>query len=136
MEFKTPLNEAHNEVRKAEKLLKNRNFDEAVELQDKIVQLLEGKRSFISWNISVNFPYIARGFTWCHRFEDQGKSPGPDRIPQEAERSDPSEASQLGGVLSASGKSSDQNVEHQCWRFDGWWSPGILCYEADRHDTS
>ena len=44
MEFKTPLNEAHNEVRKAEKFLKNRNFDEAVELQDKIVGLLEGKK--------------------------------------------------------------------------------------------
>ena len=43
MEFKTPLNEAHNEVRKAENFLKNRNFHEAIELQDRIVQLLEGK---------------------------------------------------------------------------------------------
>ena len=47
MEFKTPLNEAHNQVRKAEKFLKNRNFDEAVDLQDKIVTLLEGKSCFI-----------------------------------------------------------------------------------------
>ena len=41
MEFQTPLNQAHAQVRKAEKFLKTRKFDEAVELQDRIVELLE-----------------------------------------------------------------------------------------------
>ena len=60
MEFKTPLNEAHNQVRKAEKFLKNRNFDEAVELQDKIVQLLEGRNEFyFTIYISLNFSDIS-----------------------------------------------------------------------------
>ena len=40
MEFQTPLNQAHSQVRKAENFLKTRKFDEAVELQDKIVELL------------------------------------------------------------------------------------------------
>ena len=113
MEFKTPLNEAHNEVRKAEKFLKNRNFHEAIELQDRIVQLLEGEYNEFYSKISI-YIYVSRGFTRCQRFEDQGKSPSPDRVPQEADRSDPSEASQLGGVLSSSCQSSDQNVKHQC----------------------
>ena len=63
MEFKTPLNEAHNQVRKSEKFLKNRNFDEAVELQDKIVQLLEGKRGVLVDKISLLNPQLCRGFT-------------------------------------------------------------------------
>ena len=41
MEFQTPLNQAHAKVRKAEKFLKTRKFDEAVELQDRIVELLQ-----------------------------------------------------------------------------------------------
>ena len=62
MEFKTPLNEAHNQVRKAEKFLKNRHFDEAVELQDKIVQLLEGKNKYYFISPSISY-YISRGST-------------------------------------------------------------------------
>ena len=40
MEFQTPLNQAHSYVRRAEKFFKTRKFDEAIELQDKIVELL------------------------------------------------------------------------------------------------
>ena len=40
MEFQTPLNQAHSQVRRAEKFVKTRKFDEAIELQDQIVQLL------------------------------------------------------------------------------------------------
>ena len=40
MEFKTPLNAAHSNVRKSEKLLKSGKFEEAISLQDRIVELL------------------------------------------------------------------------------------------------
>ena len=40
MEFETPLNKAHCQVRKSEKLLKTGKFDEAIALQDRIVELL------------------------------------------------------------------------------------------------
>ena len=41
MEFDTPLNKAHVNVRKSEKLLKCGRFEEAIELQDRIVKLLK-----------------------------------------------------------------------------------------------
>ena len=41
MEFDTPLNKAHCQVRKSEKLLKTGKFDEAIALQDRIVELLK-----------------------------------------------------------------------------------------------
>ena len=41
MEFDTPLNKAHVNVRKSEKLLKSGRFEEAKELQDQIVNLLK-----------------------------------------------------------------------------------------------
>jgi len=40
MEFDSPLNRAHSNVRKSEKLQKTGKFLEAIELQDKIVELL------------------------------------------------------------------------------------------------
>ena len=40
MEFDSPLNRAHSNVRKSEKLQKTGKFQEAIELQDKIVELL------------------------------------------------------------------------------------------------
>ena len=41
MEFDTPLNKAHVNVRKSEKLLRSGRFEEAIELQDQIVTLLK-----------------------------------------------------------------------------------------------
>jgi len=40
MEFDTPLNQAHSKVRKSEKLLRSGKFEEAILLQDRIVELL------------------------------------------------------------------------------------------------
>lgn len=40
MEFDSPLNRAHSNVRKSENLQKTGKFQEAIELQDKIVELL------------------------------------------------------------------------------------------------
>ena len=40
MEFDSPLNQAHRNVRKSEKLQKTGKFQEAIDLQDKIVDLL------------------------------------------------------------------------------------------------
>ena len=41
MEFDSPLNRAHSNVRKSEKLQKIGKFEEAIQLQEKIVELLE-----------------------------------------------------------------------------------------------
>jgi len=41
MELDTPLNKAHSQVRKSEKLIRVGKFEEAISLQDRIVELLE-----------------------------------------------------------------------------------------------